>query len=383
MKEGDGMAGKVLFTASTYSHIVNFHLPYLKRFAEEGWTVHAACGGRRMPIPYAEEVIDLPFEKSMWSPGNFKAAGMLREKLRAEGYGLVCTHTSLAAFFTRLAVKGLRGRPAVANMVHGYLFDDETPWARRAVLLGAERLLAGETDLVLTMNGWDYEAAKKYGLGRNVVSIPGVGVDFSRFEGAPTGSREGMRKKWGVREDAFVVIYAAEFSERKSQEVIIRALERLPGEVVAVLAGDGAKRRQCEELAKRLGLGDRVVFPGQVEDIPGWYAMADGAVTASRSEGLPFNVMEAMYAGLPVAASDVKGHRDLIEDGRTGLLYPYGDAEGCAERIMRLMESQGLRRELARNAREQAERYGLDRVLPAVWAQYEALAPSSAPAARG
>ena len=48
------MGGKVLFTASTYSHIVNFHLSYLWKFREEGWTVHAACGGRPMPIPDAE-----------------------------------------------------------------------------------------------------------------------------------------------------------------------------------------------------------------------------------------------------------------------------------------------------------------------------------------
>ena len=48
------MGGKVLFTASTYSHIVNFHLPYLRKFQEEGWTVHAACGGRSMPIPDVE-----------------------------------------------------------------------------------------------------------------------------------------------------------------------------------------------------------------------------------------------------------------------------------------------------------------------------------------
>ena len=48
------MGGKVLFTASTYSNIVNFHLPYLRKFQEEGWTVHAACGGRSMPIPDVE-----------------------------------------------------------------------------------------------------------------------------------------------------------------------------------------------------------------------------------------------------------------------------------------------------------------------------------------
>ena len=116
-----------------------------------------------------------------------------------------------------------------------------------------------------------------------------------------------------------------------------------------------------------------MLFPGQVRDIPAWYAMADAAVSASRSEGLPFNVMEAMYAGLPVVASQVKGHTDLIMDGVTGLLYPYGDDRACAEQILRLTTSVKLRRELAQNAKADVERYGLDRVLPVVWGRYSKL----------
>lgn len=367
------MDRKVLFTASTYSHIVNFHLPYLRKFWEEGWMVHVACGGAPMPIPDVERVIDLPFEKSIWSPKNFKAAIFLSDEMRRERYDLVITHTSLAAFFTRLALWGVEERPKVVNMVHGYLFDNGTPWLKRNLFLGAERWMAADTDLVLTMNRWDYETAKKYQLGHKVVNIPGVGVDFSRFDRVPPDSREKLRKKWGIPKDAFVLIYAAEFSARKSQNVIIRAMEHLPKQVWLVLAGEGALWEDCRELAQRLGLENRVLFPGQVRGIPVWCAMADAAVTASRSEGLPFNVMEAMYAGLPVVASEVKGHTDLIDDGVTGLLYPYGDDRACAERIARLMGSERLRRELARNARENVEQYSLDRVLPIVWEEYCAL----------
>ena len=367
------MGGKVLFTASTYSHIVNFHLPYLRKFREEGWTVHAACGGRSMPIPDVERVIELPFEKSMRSPNNFKAVLLLRDEIRRGGYDLIVTHTSLAAFFTRLALWGLEERPQVANMVHGYLFDDETPWLKRSLLLGAEQWMAGKTDMVLTMNRWDYETAKKYRLGQKVVNIPGIGVDFSRFDRVSPGCREKLRKKWGIPEDAFVLICAAEFSARKSQSIVIRAMEYLPERVWLILAGEGALREECQELVRKLGLENRVLFPGQVQDIPAWYAMADAAVSASRSEGLPFNIMEAMYAGLPVAASEVKGHTDLVEDGVTGLLYPYGDERACAEQLLRLTVSERLRRELSRNARENVERYGLDQVLPVVWARYDAL----------
>ena len=372
------MGRKVLFTASTCSHIVNFHLPYLRKFREEGWTVHVACGGAPMPVPDVERVIDLPFEKSMWSPKNLKASILLSDEMRRENYALIITHTSLAAFFTRLALWGLEERPKVANMVHGYLFDDETPWLKRDLLLAAERWMAPDTDLVLTMNQWDCELAERYQLGGRVVQVPGVGVDFSRFDKVPPDTRQRLRKELSIPEDAVVLIYAAEFSVRKSQNVVIRAIAQLPEHIMLVLAGEGALREECRELAQKLGLEDRVLFPGQVRDIPAWYAMADAAVSASRSEGLPFNIMEAMYAGLPVVASEVKGHSDLIEDGVTGLLYPYGDVEACAEQVMRLVGSEQLRRELGRNARENVEQYGLERVLPVVWERYAALAEREA-----
>ena len=368
------MGRKVLFTASTCSHIVNFHLPYLRKFREEGWTVHVACGGSPMPVPDVERVIDLPFEKSMWSPKNLKASILLSDEMRRENYALIITHTSLAAFFTRLALWGLEERPKVANMVHGYLFDDETPWLKRDLLLAAERWMAPDTDLVLTMNQWDCELAERYQLGGRVVQVPGVGVDFSRFDKVPPDTRQRLRKELSIPEDAVVLIYAAEFSVRKSQNVVIRAIAQLPEHIMLVLAGEGALREECRELAQKLGLEDRVLFPGQVRDIPAWYAMADAAVSASRSEGLPFNIMEAMYAGLPVVASEVKGHSDLIEDGVTGLLYPYGNENACAGQIGRLVESEQLRRELAQNAEEAINQYSLEQVLPVVWAQYAALA---------
>ena len=364
------MGRRVLFTASTYSHIVNFHLPYLRKFQEEGWTVHAACGGKPAPVPYADAVLEFPLKKSMWSPGNLKAAVSLRDNMRKEGYDLIITHTSLAAFFTRLALRGLKERPVVVNMVHGYLFDDETPWLKREVLLAAERWMASDTDLVLTMNRWDYEAAQKHRLGRKVVRIPGVGVDFSRFDEVPAGTRRRLRQELGIPEDAFVLIYAAELSARKSQAVLIRAMGRLPETVLLALAGEGALRGECQELARKQGLEERVLFPGQVRDIPAWYAMADGAVSASRSEGLPFNVIEAMYAGLPVVASEVKGHSDLIKDGETGLLYPYGDESACAESVRRLLEDEALRERLAWNAKAQVKQYTLEQVFPVVWGQY-------------
>ena len=123
------MQKKVLFTASTFSHILNFHLPYLAQFKRLGWQVHVACGGAPaagLPeITGADAVFSLPLQKKMLAAGNFRAARLLRQKIAAEKYALISTHTSLAAFFTRLAMPA--SRPLLLNMVHGYLFDDQTP----------------------------------------------------------------------------------------------------------------------------------------------------------------------------------------------------------------------------------------------------------------
>ena len=364
---------KVLFTASSYSHIFHFHIPYLQAFKERGWTVQVACGGAEMPVDGAEMVFHIPFEKKMSSGKNFRAANELRAIIKRERYDLVCTHTSLAAFFTRLALWGMRDRPCVVNVVHGYLFDDRTSWLKRNVLLTAERMTARETDLLLAMNEWDLRTAQRYRLGQRVAFIPGIGVDFSRFEHDGTTEASSLRGSLGIAEEAFVLMYAAEFSTRKSQETIIRAMTRLPENAVLILAGDGDKRKECEDLAEHLGLRGRVYFPGYVSDIPSWYRNADAVVSSSRSEGLPFNVMEAMYLGKPVVASAVKGHEDLVCHEVSGLLFPYGDADACAQQIQRLLESPELARRLGENGKKNVAQYGLDEVLPAVMSEYETL----------
>lgn len=357
---------KVLFTASTYSHINHFHLPYLREFKERGWVVHVGCGGAAAEIEHADAVFHISFEKKMTSPKNFAAASQLRRIMSEEQYDLVCTHTSLAAFFTRAALWGMKYRPKVVNVVHGYLFDDNTSFLKRSILLGAEMLTARQTDLLLTMNQWDLKTAQHYRLGKRVSFIPGIGVDFSSFDRSGESDNSFYRSSLGIPEDAFVLMYAAEFSKRKSQETLIQAMTYLPENVELILAGEGDMRKACEELAETLGVKDRVHFPGYVTNVSAWYRSVDAVVSSSRSEGLPFNIMEAMYLGKPVIASAVKGHEDLVDSGD---LFPYGDPAACAKAVLRVLEG-GAQNET--NCAVE-DKYGIDRVLPVVMAEYESV----------
>ena len=358
---------KVLYTASTYSHIRNFHRPYLSWFHKEGWEVHVAAGGEASGVPEADDCLSLPFAKRMTAPSNFHCAKLLGRRMEEEGYDLVVTHTALAAFFTRLPLLRRRERPRVVNMVHGYLFDEGTPFVKRNILLNAERLTAPCTDLLLTMNRSDQETARRYRLGGRLANIPGVGVAYGRIDNTPSEEGKNLRRTWEIPSDVFLLVYPAEFSKRKNQALLLRGLAALPKQVWLLLPGEGACLEECRALARELGVADRVRFPGQVSNIPAWLRAADCAVSASHSEGLPFNVMEAMRAGLPIVATDVKGHRDLLEGG-AGLLYPDGDGAAFAAAVNRLLADGAERDRLGRTAFAASGRYALEAVLPQVTA---------------
>ena len=364
------MYSKVLFTASSFGHIRSFHIPYLSAFQQAGATVHVACGGDLCELPGADCLIPVPFEKKIYSPKNIHVAHILHRLMQKEAYDLVITHTSLAAFFTRLAISRLKSHPRTIYMCHGYLFDDKSATIRREVLLTAERLVARQTDLLLNMNAYDYRLALRCHLGKKIALIPGLGVDYRKLDVSGIAARKELRQRFGVPQDAFVLFYAAEFSRRKNQEFLIRSMARLPRSVYLVLAGNGELWTFCKQSAEKHGVSARVLFPGHVSPVSDWYLMADAAVSASRSEGLPFNIMEAMHFGLPIVASDVKGNSDLIQTGVNGLLYPYEDEVSYTILIKQLLDRPDLGGQLGKAAFLSSQQYALPTVFPTVWSHY-------------
>ena len=289
--------------------------------------------------------------------------------MEREKYDLVITHTSLASFFTRWAARGMKHRPPIVNVMHGYLFDDRTTGLKKLLLPAAEKLTAPQTDLLLTMNAWDDRWAREHHAARRIEFIPGMGVALDRFA-APPETRDAMRRRLDLGPDDVALIYPAEFSERKNQAMLLRAMPSLPANVKLLLPGRGALLEDMQALSHSLGLEGRVLFPGQVSDIPDWLAASDIAVSASRSEGLPFNIMEAMAAGLPAVASDVKGHTDLITEGETGLLFPYDDENAFTAAVRCLITDSALRAQMGRTGQQQVQRCRLEDVLPRVMELY-------------
>jgi glycosyltransferase involved in cell wall biosynthesis len=141
--------------------------------------------------------------------------------------------------------------------------------------------------------------------------------------------------------------------------------------VALVLVGSGGELERSRRLVSASGLADRVIFTGFVDDPVRVQAALDLYVAASRKEGLPLAVLEAMAAGLAVVATDVPGHRDVVVPGETGLLVAPEDPAELAEAVATLLSDPALRKSLGQAGRERVRReFGLGAMVDATAAVY-------------
>ena len=190
------------------------------------------------------------------------------------------------------------------------------------------------------------------------------GVDLDRFRpGAGAGA---LRAELALAADVPLVITTSQIVAVKGHAVLLRAVSRLAGfdpAPVLVLVGTGSEVEPLRALAARLGLGDRVRFPGFRRDLERVLDDATVAVlpTLDRGEGFPNCVVEFMAKGKPLIATRQAGVPEAVTDGTEGLLVPPGDEEALTAALARLLGDPGLRARLGRSARERAERdFGIE-----------------------
>lgn len=341
------MPKKILYCASTVSHIMNFHLPYLKAFHEKGYEVWVAANEQKM-IPYVDHVVALPFCKKITSIQNIRAVYMAHKLIRQERFDIVSTHTMLASAVIRAAILPLRHRPKVFCTVHGYLFNENDGLKKWKYLL-PEKICARITDVLMVMNHEDFAIAEKHKLYHGKLHyINGMGIDLTKFPPITREERTAARSVYNLAETDIAYVYAAEFSKRKNQSFLIQAFAescKNDSHLKLFLAGEGTMLNSCKNLTRRLGISDQVFFPGYINNIRDLYAACDVCVSTSLCEGLPFNVLEAMACGLPVIASNIKGHRELVLEKKYGSLFQnYVELKGSIEKSRDTTLKQSLRK---------------------------------------
>lgn len=371
---------KVLFVATVVkTHIMQFHIPYLKLFQEMGWqTAVASRNDYEDPadcqIPYCDDYFDIPFERMPWKAGNWKSYRMLKDIIDRNDYDIIHCHTPVGAMIARLAAASARKKGTrVIYTAHGFHFFRGAPAVNWLLYYPAEWVLSFLTDVLITINKEDYARARQHLHAKRLEYVPGVGIDTSRFREEPA-FRQPTRQALGFSQEDFLLLTVAEMTSNKNHITVLRALELLKQteaypRIHYLICGRGETRPELEDAAQQMGIADHVHFLGYRQDVPQLYQASDLFVFMPFREGLPVALMEAMASRMGIVCTRIRGNTDLIEDGTTGVFVD-NTPQALAQAIGQLYADPEKCRQLGENASRQAQNFDIAAVVEQMKAIY-------------
>ena len=337
--------------------VEKFLLPLIDGMEAKGWQVTTICSdGPAIPVLSKKgyRFRTVPIARSMHPIKAIRSIIALYKVFREEKFDVIHVHTPVAALLGRIAA-ALAGKSFVIYTAHGFYFHDEMPPAKRNLFVFLEKFAGKFTDFLFCQSSEDAQDAVKEGImPANKVLAIGNGVDDAKFN--PSKYRESIsenRKSVGIPENARVVgIIARMVKEKGYQELLeasIHLAERHPDFYLLVVGGKLASDHDqaIDDILEkaRVKMGNRLVEVGFRSDTPMLLSLMDIFCLPSYREGLPRTIIEAMMMAKPVVATDIRGCREEVVHGKTGLLVPCKDSlqlELALEQI--LMDRQAAER---------------------------------------
>jgi glycosyltransferase EpsD len=343
---------KVLVVAHLGRHFRIFGQSDYKILIDMGFEVHIAANFNAEIDNFDDKDVikhQVDFIRNPFHPSNLKAHNQLKKIFDNIHFDIIHCQSPSGGAITRLAaIKTRRRGSKVLYTVHGLHFFEGAPIINWILYFNIEKILGRLTDTIITMNDEDFKSAQNKLKIKNVERINGVGIDLNRFLPQTTEKKNEIREKYKYSNDDFILIYVGELSYRKHQDLLIDAIHIIKPKISNVkllLVGNGVLVNDYTERVEKLGLQNNIHFLGYRKDIVNLMLLSDVAVSSSRQEGLPLNVMEAMATALPIIVSDCRGNRDLIFDNVNGLVVKGDDPHRFADAIEKLYQSHELRYE--------------------------------------
>jgi len=346
---------KVLEIINVDFSLRHFLLPLMRGIRARGHeVVGVSAEGPLLDIARAEgfRIAPIPFVRGLSPLAQWRAFRALVVLMRTERPDLVHAHMPISGFLARLAAR-VAGVPRVAYTCHGYLFNQPSPWPRRAVSLLIEWLGGRLTDIYMTVSTKEGGDARRLLIARHAVAI-GNGRDPAIYHPDPE-ARARLRAGFGVPPDRVVVVAVSRLVRHKGYPELLAAMREVDAELWIVgerLASDHGEDMEPHFAAA--GLGGRLRRLGYREDVPALLDAADIFALPSHFEGLPMSVIEAMLTGLPVIATDISGPNEQVLPGVTGLLVPPMRIAELAEALRRLTADAALRARMGAAGRARA-----------------------------
>lgn len=347
---------KVIEVTNVDFSLRHFLLPLMRGIRDRGHEViGVSADGPLLGDVRAEglRVEPLPLARSLSPLAQWRALRAMIAFLRREKPDLVHAHMPISGFIARLAAR-IAGVPSVAYTCHGFLFNQPAPWPRRALAFAIEFLGGRLTHLTMTVSTEEAADARRLWIARSAIPI-GNGRDPARFHPDPE-ARARIRNELGTDDATPVIVIVSRLVRHKGYPELLAALRDVPGAELWVVGerlpsdhGD-----DMERIFYQAALGDRLRRLGYRTDVPDVLAAADIFVLPSHFEGLPMSVIEAMLTGLPVVATDIRGPREQVVHGATGLLVPPATIAPLAAALRTLVHDPALRAKMGDAGRARA-----------------------------
>lgn len=324
---------KALIVTTVSGFVPQFEMNNVNILQQLGYEVHYASNFRNIGYGGTNQRLEntglichqVDFERSPFAfRKNRKAFLQLKQVIETGQFSLVHCHTPVGAALTRLVRAALRKKKdfSLLYTAHGFHFYKGAPLKYWLLFYPTERFLASYTDVLITINKEDFERAARFCKRKKtkVEYIPGVGIDLAYWSGSElsTEEREELRRRTreelGVAASEQMLLSVGELIPRKNHATVIEALsENTSGKPFKYfICGQGVLKEELQQLIEKKGLQDKAVLLGYREDIRNLLYAADLFVFPSKQEGLPVALLEAIAAGAEVAASDIRGNRDLL-----------------------------------------------------------------------
>jgi glycosyltransferase involved in cell wall biosynthesis len=288
-------------------------------------TILSAPGGPLLAEAEAAgfEVVRLAHMRPDLNPReDARALRELVAELRARRFDIVHTHSAKAGTLGRIAAHRV-GVPAIVHTFHGFPFHSFQPWPVRAAYTEIERRVGRITDQFLAVGGAVAAEAIRLKIAppdriRAIASA--IDVDLPK---ASPSNRAIARRIMGLPDDALVVGTVGRLASQKAPQDMIAAFSTIRRQnAYFVWVGDGPLRNEVRRTIERRGLSDRFLLMGERRDVGALLPGFDVFALASRYEGIPCSVAEAMTCGVPVVATAVNAVPEIVVAGRTGMLVP-------------------------------------------------------------
>ena len=362
--------------------MVQFLLPHVKYLSTNGYEVEIACsevGGRMKEVhkkteSYVKAIHEVSLRRNPLSPTNIRGYGDMKHVMQNGHYDIVWTNEPVMGVVTRLCARRLRKRGTkVMYMVHGFHFFKGAPMLNWMVYYPIEKLMAHYADMIVTVNTEDYKRAQSFDV-KEVRYIHGIGINTERLT---IGENRGdIRKELNLKETDFIVLSVGELNKNKNQRTIIKAIAKVADkDVHYLMCGKGDQHDNLVALAKDLELEHNIHFLGYRNDVVDICSQANIYVMPSFREGLPVSSLEAMYCGLPLLTSNIRGLVDVNHDSKNGFLCAPTDVEGFAAGIRRLKADEAKRTEMGELNRREVLPFTIERTKKEVLDIIEGLVP--------